>query len=146
MKLIETEVNNLYLSRAVTTTKSKPSASKYSIDTLQGAKEVLALAMQALELPSGKSRPFLNVSSLLKETAVAPVAFTESELCFIQNLCQVQTQSCQAVVYPRGMFEYLLDIHSMTNSDNHVKWFQAGASCHLQKMIKFSTDLDVFKE
>ena len=125
------------------------SSSKYSIDALRGAKDVIDMAMQTLDLPSGHSRPFLNVSSLLKESATSPVAFTESEANFIQYLCEVQMKACQSVVYPRGMFDVMLDMLSADQSKIKQlcsQWWHAGSGCHMEKMIKFSTDLEVFKQ
>ena len=144
-----TPITRLSSFSAVVPVATKMAPSKYSVDTLSGAKELIDMAMKTLELPSGHSRPYLNVSSLLKESATSPVAFTESEAYFIQHLCHVQTKACQSVVYPRGIFDVLLDMLSADQSKiNNLcsQWWHAGSNCHMEKMIKFSTDLEFFKQ
>ena len=115
------------------------------IDTMVKAKEIMNSALHFLNWPEAKSRPFLNVSSLVSQRSTSPLAFTNAELNFIQNMAQLKISSCQSIVYPTGMFDVFLDMAVAPKSQQTAEWLPIGIKCHLEKMIKFATNLDFFQ-
>ena len=117
----------------------------HCIDTMVEAKEIINNALHFLNWPEAKSRPFLNVSSLVSQRSTSPLAFTNAELNFIQNMTQVKTSSCQSIVYPTAIFDVFLDMAVQPASKTANEWLPIGIKCHLEKMIKFATNLDFFQ-
>ena len=118
----------------------------HCIETMFEAKELINNALHFLNWPNAKSRPFLNVSTLVtNNSSLSPLAFTQAEVNFIRNMSQIKMEACQSIVYPTAMFDVFLDMAVAPKPQMVSEWMPIGVKCHLEKMIKFANNLDFFQ-
>ena len=121
-------------------------STSHCIETMFEAKELINNALHFLNWPNAKSRPFLNVSTLVtNNSSLSPLAFTQAEVNFIRNMGQIKMEACQSIVYPTAMFDVFLDMAVAPKPQMVSEWMPIGVKCHLEKMIKFANNLDFFQ-